>query len=78
MIVASAPEPKSASPDHKSELRDINWTLCWKAWLNIGNQVGGHTSRAQVFLKHRVCELKYEGLKDRKPLQNKIILLCCL
>ena len=39
LIVASSPDPKSSSPEHKSELRDINWTLCWKAWLNIGNQV---------------------------------------
>ena len=44
MIVASSPDPKSPkqkSPDRKSssDLRDINWTLCWKAWLNIGNQV---------------------------------------
>ena len=45
MIVASSSssttqEAKaSASPEHKSDLRDINWTLCWKAWLNIGNQV---------------------------------------
>ena len=39
LIVASSPDPKSSSPEPKSELRDINWTLCWKAWLNIGNQV---------------------------------------
>ena len=50
MIVASSStqdsksEAKaSASPEHKSDLRDINWTLCWKAWLNIGNQVRNTT-----------------------------------
>ena len=38
LIVASSTDQKN-SPEHKSDLRDINWTLCWKAWLNIGNQV---------------------------------------
>jgi hypothetical protein len=39
LIVASSPDNKTSSPEHKSDLRDINWTLCWKAWLNIGTQV---------------------------------------
>ena len=50
MIVASSSTQDSkseakalASPEHKSDLRDINWTLCWKAWLNIGNQVRNTT-----------------------------------
>jgi hypothetical protein len=57
MIVASSPDPKSPehkSPDRKSssDLRDINWTLCWKAWLNIGNQVACSVELSNFRLPH--------------------------
>ncbi len=36
MIVSSGEEANLPRGD--SSLKDINWTLCWKAWLNIGSQ----------------------------------------
>ena len=35
-----------------SELKDINWTLCWKAWLNIGNQKANYISNTSEIVPH--------------------------
>ena len=35
-----------------SELQDINWTLCWKAWLNIGNQKANYISNTSEVVPH--------------------------
>ncbi len=36
MIVSSGEE--AALPQRDASLKDINWAICWKAWLNIGSQ----------------------------------------
>ena len=35
-----------------SDLKDINWTLCWKAWLNIGNQKANYISNTSEIVPH--------------------------
>ena len=35
-----------------SELKDINWTLCWKAWLNIGNQKANFIFNTSEIVPH--------------------------
>ena len=46
MITSSS----TASPS--KDLREINWTLCWKAWLNIGNQKATYIANTTEVLSH--------------------------
>ena len=34
------------------DVREINWTLCWKAWLNIGTQKASYISNTTEILSH--------------------------
>ncbi len=34
------------------DLREINWTLCWKAWLNIGTQKASYITNTTENLSH--------------------------
>lgn len=36
----------------KAEVREINWTLCWKAWLNIGNQKANYIANTTEVLNN--------------------------
>ena len=49
---ANAANAMSASGNN---LQDVNWTLCWKAWLNIGNQKATYiTNTSEVVTQSQV------------------------
>ena len=48
MITSSTSSTSSPAKD----LREINWTLCWKAWLNIGNQKATYIANTTEVLSH--------------------------
>lgn len=54
MITSSSmTSPAAASKaDQKPDLREINWTLCWKAWLNIGTQKATYIANTTDVLSH--------------------------
>ena len=59
MITSSSNSLQSTNTGHgdknqtkHSELKDINWTLCWKAWLNIGNQKANYISNTSEIVPH--------------------------
>ena len=35
-----------------ADVREINWTLCWKAWLNIGTQKASYITNTTEVLSH--------------------------
>ena len=50
MITASS--SGGSSPQKEvSDLKEINWTLCWKAWLNIGNQKANYIANMDGMVK---------------------------
>ena len=51
MITASS--SGGSSPQKEvSDLKEINWTLCWKAWLNIGNQKANYIANTTELMSH--------------------------
>ena len=51
MITASS--SGGSSPQKEvSDLKEINWTLCWKAWLNIGNQKANYIANTTEVISH--------------------------
>lgn len=42
----------SSTSSPAKDLREINWTLCWKAWLNIGNQKATYIANTTEVLSH--------------------------
>lgn len=52
---STAAPPESEVAANSSSLHDINWTLCWKAWLNIGNQKANYiTNTSEVVSQSQV------------------------
>ena len=49
MITASS---TSTPQKEVSDLKEINWTLCWKAWLNIGNQKANYIANTTEVISH--------------------------
>ena len=51
-MITSSSTPQSPSKDQPKDLKEINWTLCWKAWLNIGNQKASYIANTTEVLSH--------------------------
>ena len=51
----SVPQAANAMTASGNNLQDVNWTLCWKAWLNIGNQKATYiTNTSEVVTQSQV------------------------
>jgi hypothetical protein len=60
--------------EHKgpSDLREINWTLCWKAWLNIGNQKSNYIKNTSEVVSHSQVKKLRKGLLGDWKVKKKL------